>query len=78
MPQLHLYVPEEVAVRIRAKAQARRMPVSRYLAELVRQDVGGGWPDGYFERVVGGWQGEALERPPQGDYEARPPIGQGN
>ena len=29
------------------------------------------WPEGYAEEVSGGWQGEPLERPPQGSYESR-------
>jgi hypothetical protein len=28
------------------------------------------WPEGFFERVVGGWQGEPLERPDQGRFES--------
>ncbi len=30
-----------------------------------------GWPAGLFETIAGGWQGEPLARPPQGDYEGR-------
>lgn len=30
-----------------------------------------GWPPGFFEEVIGGWQGEMLERPEQGEYEVR-------
>jgi hypothetical protein len=71
MPQLHLYVAEDVAARVRARAKARGLAVSKYLAELVRRDVGGGWPEGYFEGVVGAWAGEDLERAPQGAPEAR-------
>jgi hypothetical protein len=29
------------------------------------------WPEGFFEAVAGGWQGEPLVREPQGDYETR-------
>jgi hypothetical protein len=29
------------------------------------------WPDGLFERTAGAWQGEPLERAPQGEYERR-------
>jgi hypothetical protein len=29
------------------------------------------WPPGFFENVVGGWQGERLERESEGDYEER-------
>jgi len=29
------------------------------------------WPEGFFERTAGAWQGEPLAREPQGDYEHR-------
>jgi hypothetical protein len=61
MPQLHLYVPEDVAIKVREKAKARNLTVSRYLAEVIRREVGEGWPEGYFERVCGTWEGEFPE-----------------
>ena len=71
MPQLHLYVSDDVAEKIKRKAEKRRLTTSRYLAEVVKRDLGRGWPEGYFETVVGGWKGESLERPPQGEFEER-------
>jgi len=72
MPQLHTYVPRSLAARVAARAKARGVPVSRYLAELIRRDAADlGWPDGYFGSVVGGWRGEQLRRPPQGRLERR-------
>lgn len=71
MPQLHLYVPEDVADRIRARAKARRMSVSRFLAALVRKEVGEDWPADYFDSVYGAWGGEPLERPEQSELEVR-------
>ena len=71
MPQLHLYVPKELANEVARRAQSRGMSVSRFLADLVRREVTSGWPVGYFEAVAGGWVGEALERPDQGSYELR-------
>ncbi len=71
MPQLHAYVPERVAARVRARARARGMPVSRYLAELIQRDVDLGWPADFFDRVAGGWTGEPLRRPPQGKTDER-------
>lgn len=63
MPQLHLYVPEEIAAKVRERAKARNTTVSRYLAEVVKREVGGGWPEGYFERVSGKWEGDFPELP---------------
>ena len=71
MPQLHFYVPESLAAKVRQRAKAAGLSASRYLTEVVKREVGTGWPQGFFEEVVGGWQGEPLERPPQGQLEAR-------
>jgi len=71
MPQLHLYVPEELAAEIARRAEALGMSVSRFLAEVVRRDIGTAWPDGYFDDVVGGWRGEPLERGDRLEYEER-------
>jgi hypothetical protein len=74
MPQLHFYVPEDLAEKIRQEAEAANMSVSRYLASLVKREVISGWPDDFFDKVVGGWQGVPLERLPQGEYEHRESI----
>ena len=74
MPQLHLYLPEKEARVIRAQARARKMPVSRYLAEIVRKEIHHGWPEGFFENVAGAWKDTDIERPEQGEYEEREPF----
>lgn len=71
MPQLYFYVPAEVAARVRQRAEAYAMTISGYLAEIVRREVSTEWPKGFFEEVIGGWKGEPLQRPPQGDFEHR-------
>ena len=70
MTQLYCEVPETLAQRIEAKAIEFHLSVPEYLAKLVERDVGDGWPEGYFD-LFGGWQGEPLERPEQGEYEER-------
>ncbi len=75
MPQLHLYVSDDVAAEISRRAEAEGLSVSRFLARLVREGLPADWPDEYFERVVGGWVGAPLERPPQGEIEVRETIG---
>lgn len=74
MPQIHFYVPEAVAVKIKQRAEAAGLNTSRYVAELVKREVSTAWPAGFFEEVVGGWQGEPLQRPTQGQFEAREAI----
>jgi hypothetical protein len=71
MPQLHLYVPDKVAGLVRERARERGMTVSGYLADLVAREVASDWPDGYFDAVVGGWEGQPLRRAPQGRFEKR-------
>ena len=71
MPQLHLYVPEASAEFLRRRAEERGLTLSKYLAEVVGREVDGeGWPGGFFEDVLGAWEGE-IERAPQGSYEER-------
>ena len=74
MPQLHLYVPEEIAEAAKARAKAAGKTLSAYLAGLVHDEVGGEWPPGFFECVVGGWKGGRLQRPRQGHLERRDRI----
>lgn len=54
MMRLYCYVPEALARKVQERAKAAGVSTSRYLAELIRRDVGSGWPEGYFEQVVGG------------------------
>jgi hypothetical protein len=63
MPQLHLYVPEDVAEALRKRAEAKQLSLSKYLADIVKREVGQGWPDDFFTRVAGGWHGDPLVRP---------------
>ena len=71
MPQLHLYVSKELADQVKERAKSDKRTVSQYLADLVKKEVADEWPPDFFERLVGGWEGEPLERPPQLPYETR-------
>ena len=71
MPQLHLYVPEEIAEAAKARAEAAGKTLSAYLSEIVRDEVGGKWPRSFFENIVGGWKGSRLKRPRQPRLERR-------
>lgn len=72
MPHLHLCVPDTVADKIKQRAQAVGMSTSRYLAQLVQHELASNyWPEGFFDEVIGGWQGERLQRPAQGEFETR-------
>ena len=73
MAQLHFYVPDGVADEIKARAAEARMPVSRYVAELVKRDVGRGWPKDYFKRISSG-KPPAIVHEPSGLPEERRPL----
>lgn len=72
MPQLHFYVPEEVAERIRRNALRKQVAVSKYLAEVVTDQVvrSKAWPKDYFSKVLGAWRAADIERPAQGPLKA--------
>jgi len=71
MAQVHCYIPDDLASQLGKKAEQQHLTVSKYLATLVKKDIGTGWPDGYFEQVFGQWEGESLQRPEQGAFELR-------
>lgn len=62
MPQLHFYVTDEVAERIKDRAKKRNLSVSRFVAETMTREAHNGWPGGYLESVVGAWSGEFTEQ----------------
>ena len=71
MTQLLVDVPDPIAERLRQRAETHGLSVSQYLADLLCRELSEAWPPGFFEDVVGGWEGAPLERPPQGTYESR-------
>ena len=70
MAQLHFYIPDKVAEKVKAKADHAHLSVSKYLATLVKREVSDQWPEDYFD-LFGKWEGDPLERPKQGDFENR-------
>jgi hypothetical protein len=72
MSQLHFYVPDEVEMQIRLKAKQANLPLSKYLAELVKRETCAQkqWPEGYLE-LFDAWQGEAQSRPTDLPLETR-------
>lgn len=71
MPQMHFYVSDSAAEEIRRRAKSAHKSTSSYLAELVKRELGEGWPEGFAERTLGQWAGEPLERAAQGEFEQR-------
>jgi hypothetical protein len=69
--ELHLALPNDVEAQIHQRAEARGVTVDRYVADLVLRDIQTAWPPGFFERVIGSWKDEDIERPDQGTLERR-------
>jgi hypothetical protein len=69
--QLHFYVSAQLGAAVRRLAESKGLSVSAYVAALVAREVGGGWPAGYFDGVVGKWRGPPLERESEGEFERR-------
>ena len=74
VPQLHFYVPSDVAEQIKARAAQAKLPVSRYVADLVKRDVGQGWPEGYLEQISGATARAPIRYEPVGPPEERLPL----
>ena len=72
MSQLHFYVPDEVETQIRIRAKKANLPLSKYLAELVKRETGAQnqWPAGYFD-LFDAWQGEPQNSPAELVLETR-------
>jgi hypothetical protein len=71
MMHVEVEISDEVAAKLRERAEKLGMSIPRYVAEIVRRDVAAGWPPRFFEDVVGGWKGTPLERPPLRDEQLK-------
>jgi hypothetical protein len=71
MTRIQIDLPDKIAVEVERRAEKKGVTAAHYVADLVEREVGRGWPEGFFEKVVGTWQGEPLERPPQPAFEER-------
>ena len=62
MSQVNLYLPDDLAKKVRKLAQKRRKSVSAWLAELIRKEIPQHqWHADFFSEVVGGWEGDVPE-----------------
>jgi hypothetical protein len=51
--QLNLYVPDDLAARLKSEARQAGQPLSRYVISLLSGRKKSGWPPGYFEKIRG-------------------------
>ena len=75
MSQLHFYVPDEIEAQIRLQAKHANLPLSQYLALVVKREAiaQNQWPAGYFE-LFDAWAGEPQTRPAELALENRAPF----
>ncbi len=69
MAQLNIYVPDELAERLKQEARRSGLSLSGYVASRLDQTADDDWPAGYFEQICG-FAGEDLSIP--GDLPAEP------
>lgn len=62
MAQLSLYIDDETMNSMRKKAAISSLSLSKYVASLVRSDVGNGWPEGYWG-LFGSIQDKTFDEP---------------
>ena len=53
MAQMNLYVPDEVATKLKQEADRSGMSLSKYVLYLLSEKRPEGWPEGYFDRACG-------------------------
>jgi hypothetical protein len=63
MPQLYFSVERSVADELTRRAAKEHLPLSQYLARLVRDQVQADWPDGYLSTVIGCCTDDPLQEP---------------
>lgn len=75
MGQVTIYLDDETESRLKASARSQGVPVSRWIAELVRERTATEWPES-VRRLAGAWpdfpdtetlrsgQGADLQREP--------------
>jgi len=63
-----------VIEQLKHEAELLTEPLAQEVLDFllfVRTRRAAGWPVGFFEETAGAWQGEPLERSPQGEQEQR-------
>ena len=75
MSQLHFYVPDEIEAQIRLQAKQANLPLSQYLALVVKRETAAQnqWPADYFD-LFDAWAGEPQARPSEFVLETRAPF----
>lgn len=75
MGQVTIYLDDETESRLKASARSQGVPVSRWIAELVRERTATEWPE-EVRRLAGAWpdfpDAETLRRGQGADLQREP------
>jgi hypothetical protein len=63
MPQLFFSVERPIAEELGRRAADENIPLSQYLARIVREQVQADWPEGYLSEVIGCCADDLLPEP---------------
>lgn len=63
MPQLYFSVERPLAEQLARRAADENLPLSKYLARLVREQVREEWPEDYLSAVIGCCADDPLQEP---------------
>jgi hypothetical protein len=66
VPQVSLYLDADTMALVQKRAEAGQRSLSRYVAELIREDVSDAWPAGYWS-LYGSVSDDSFARPDQLD-----------
>jgi hypothetical protein len=68
MPQVSLYLEENILAFARRKAKENKQSVSKYVASVLEEKTTSVWPEGYFA-LFGSLQDDSFVRPEQPSFE---------
>ncbi len=57
MPQLAIYVDDELSKKLKKAIKASGKSRSKWVADLIQAKLNNDWPEGFF-KLAGSWEGE--------------------
>lgn len=62
MPQLNIYVPDDLEKEVKLIAKKRGVSLSAFVSEVLRNNLQyGHWQHDFFEKTAGKWKGSFPE-----------------
>ena len=63
MPQLNVYLPDNLAKAVHLKAVSAGKTDAEYITDIVAAHIHPTWTETYKTQVLGGWRGDPPVRP---------------